>query len=102
MASTTTPNVPLKDRLRQLMIDYGSMALWVYFGLFVAVLIGFAVAIRSGVEVKSTAGTAGTWAAAYVATKLTQPVRILATLGLTPIVMRVVRWVKRPREPKQP
>ena len=44
MASTTTPNVPLKDRLRQLMIDYGSMALWVYFGLFVAVLIGFAIA----------------------------------------------------------
>jgi hypothetical protein len=93
----TTPSTPktLKDRLRQLLVEYGSLALWVYFGIFAVVLVGFAVAILSGAKVESAAGTAGTWGAAYLATKLTQPLRILATLVLTPLVVRVVRRVKR-------
>jgi hypothetical protein len=85
---------PLKERLRQALIEYGSLALWVYFAIFALVLIGFATAIRLGVKVEGTAGTAGTWGAAYVATKLTQPLRILATLAVTPIVVRVARRLK--------
>jgi hypothetical protein len=93
----TTPSTPktLKDRLRQLLVEYGSLGLWVYFGIFAVVLVGFAVAILSGAKVESAAGTAGTWGAAYVATKLTQPLRIVATLVLTPLLVRIVRRVKR-------
>jgi len=93
--STTTPNPPpLKDRLKHLMVEYGSLAIWVYFAIFLLVLVGFAIAIQSGVKVESAAGTAGVWGAAWVSTKLTQPLRILATLVLTPFVMRVARRIK--------
>ena len=96
MTAETSPSTPSrKDRLKKLFVEYGSLALWVYFGIFVVVLVGFAAAIRLGLNVDSTAGTAGVWAAAYVSTKLTQPLRILATLALTPVVMHVVRRLKR-------
>jgi hypothetical protein len=85
---------PLKERLRQALIEYGSLAIWVYFAIFVLVLVGFATAIRFGVKVEGIAGTAGTWGAAYVATKLTQPLRILATLAVTPLAVRIARRVK--------
>ena len=94
-----TPKVPLKDRLKQLMVEYGSLALWVYFGIFAVVLVGFALAIRFGMNVESAAGTAGVWGAAWVSTKLTQPLRILATLALTPVVMQVLRRIKRQPPP---
>ena len=68
------------------MVEYGSLAIWVYFAIFFIVLVGFAIAIKSGVKVESAAGTAGVWGAAWVSTKLTQPLRILATLALTPFV----------------
>ncbi|HEY3496494.1 MAG TPA: hypothetical protein VGK73_17540, partial [Polyangiaceae bacterium] len=73
MTTATSPGTPpLKDRLQKLLVEYGSLALWVYFGIFAVVLVGFATAISLGVEVESAAGTAGTWGAAYLATKLTQ------------------------------
>jgi hypothetical protein len=95
VTSTTTPNAPpLKDRLKHLMVEYGSLAIWIYFAIFLLVLVGFAIAIKAGVKVESAAGTAGVWGAAWVSTKLTQPLRILATLVLTPFVMRVARRIK--------
>lgn len=81
---------PLKDRLKTLLEEYGKVAVVVYFAIFAAVLGGFAIAIRLGVEVDSAVGTAGTLGAAWVATKLTQPLRILATLVLTPLVAKLV------------
>jgi len=92
----TTPNVrTLRERLKELLVEYGSLALWVYFGLFGVVLVGFTIAIQAGVKVESAAGTAGTLGAAYLATKLTQPLRILGTLVLTPLVVRIARRLKR-------
>lgn len=84
----------MKERLQKLLVEYGSLGLWVYFAIFALVLIGFALAIQLGVDVDGAAGTAGTWGAAYVATKLTQPLRILATLVVTPLVVRVARRFK--------
>jgi hypothetical protein len=96
MPAQPSPNTPSrKDRLQKLVVEYGSLALWVYFGIFVIVIVGFAATIRLGLNVESTAGTAGVWGAAYVSTKLTQPLRILATLALTPVLMHVVRRIKR-------
>jgi hypothetical protein len=77
------------------MIDYGSLALWVYFIIFGVVLVAFLFAFKFGIHVKSPVASVGTWGAAYLATKLTQPLRILATLALTPIVMKVLRFRKR-------
>lgn len=71
-----------------------------YFSIFALVFAGFAIAISMGVTVDSAAGTAGTVGAAYVATKLTQPLRILATLLLTPILGKLVaRFGPRPQPP---
>jgi hypothetical protein len=89
-ASSTRP--PLKERLRTLMVEYGKLALVVYLAIFALVLFGFVLAIRMGIPVRGAGATAGTWAAAYVATKLTQPLRIMATLVLTPLV---IRWMPR-------
>jgi hypothetical protein len=86
-----------KERLKALLAEYGRVAIWTYFVLFGLVLTGFAVAIASGVEVKSAQGHAGVLGAAWVATKLTQPLRIGATLLLTPLVARLATKVRRPK-----
>ena len=87
----------MKDRLEALLQKYGKLALIIYFTIFGLVLTGFALAIRAGVQVESAAGEAGTLGAAWVATKLTQPLRILATVVLTPLVSRLVdRFRKAP------
>ena len=86
------------SRLQALLEEYGSTALITYFTIFALVLSGFAVAIQQGVEVKSAEGSAGVLAGAWVATKLTQPLRIAATLVLTPIVARLLKKTSPPAQ----
>lgn len=81
----------MKDRLQGLLVEYGAIALWVYFIMFAIVLFGFALALRFGIRVHGLAGSAGIWLGAYLATKATQPLRILATLALTPAVAGLTR-----------
>ncbi|WNG43295.1 hypothetical protein F0U60_03690 [Archangium minus] len=81
----------LKERFKSLMADYGRLAIWVYFTIFFATWAGFALAIHLGFQVEGAGGTTGTIAGGYVAAKVTQPVRIFATLGLTPPLERVLR-----------
>lgn len=76
----------LKTRYGALVEQFGQIALYTYLGLFAATWVGFWLAIRLGFEPEGVAGGAGTVGAAYLATKLTQPVRIVATLVVTPIV----------------
>lgn len=83
------------ERLKAQLAEHGPIAVWVYFGLFFIVLVSFVAAIRLGWAVESAAGSAGVWAGAYVATKLTQPLRIAATLVLTPLVTVIVRRFRR-------
>jgi hypothetical protein len=86
----------LRQRLNALFLEYGRVALWAYFGIFAVVLLGFAAAISLGFHDTTTAGNVGIWGAAYVATKLTQPLRIAATLALTPLLMKLAR-ARKPR-----
>lgn len=79
----------MRKSLKQVMAEYGPVALTVYLVLFAGVLAGSWAAIRLGWSPSGAAGSAGTFAAAYVFTKLTQPLRIAATLALTPIVAKV-------------
>jgi hypothetical protein len=82
-------------RFKTLLAEYGPVALWTYFGLFALVLSGFAIAIAAGVQVESASGGAGVLGAAWLATKLTQPLRIGATLLLTPLMARVATRFRR-------
>lgn len=76
-------------RFRQLILEYGIIALIVHYAIFAIVIVGFWFAIRSGWRTTSTAGTAGSWGAAYIAAKITQPLRIIATLAVTPLIARL-------------
>ena len=79
----------MRRTAKALLAEYGAAAVVVYFTIFFAVLGGFWLAIRMGWRPTGAAGNVGTFAAAYIATKLTQPLRIGATVLLTPIVARV-------------
>lgn len=89
----------MSERMKGTLAEYGRLALIIYLVLFAAVLAGFAVAIAFGVETASTAGNAGILAAAWLATKLTQPLRILATLAITPLAARGLKALRREKPP---
>ena len=95
---TSLPTIMNKERLKALLTEYGTLALYIYFAIFALVLVGFALAIQLGVKVESVAGKAGIWGTAWLATKVTQPFRILATLALTPLVAQLFKIRKK----KQP
>jgi hypothetical protein len=62
------------------------------------VLAGFAIAISAGFDVKDGPAGIGVLGGAWVATKLTQPLRIGATLLLTPAVAALLKkWRDRAR-----
>lgn len=84
----------MKQTLKQIMTEYGVTALVLYLVIFALVLAGSYLAIRVGWSPSSTSGQAGTFIAAYVVTKLTQPLRIAATVVLTPIVAKIYDRVK--------
>lgn len=89
-------------KLKQLLAEYGPVAATIYFALFFGVLIGIYLAINAGWAPEGVAGNVGAWTAAYLATKLTQPLRIGATLVLTPIVGRLRHRGAAKREPANP
>ena len=98
---TPTPAPPaakpsLKERMKSLMEDYGPVAFSVYFAIFLLCIAGVAVAFRLGFQMEGVGGTAGTLGAAWLATKVIQPIRILATLALTPPVGRA--WLRRKKQ----
>jgi len=79
----------VKKTVQKLLAEYGTIAVVVYFVIFFGVLGAFWLAIRFGWRPTSAAGSVGTFAAAYIATKLTQPLRIAATLVVTPLVAKL-------------
>jgi hypothetical protein len=81
-------------RFRDLMLQYGVIALIVHYIIFAIVIVGFWAAIRAGWQPTSAAASVGTWTAAYVATKVTQPLRIVATLAVTPFIARLYERVR--------
>lgn len=87
----------LKDRLAKHFAEYGKIALVTYLVLSVAAIVGFSIAIAVGAEPSSATGMFGVIGAGWLAAKATMPLRILATLGLTPIVAAVVHKIARRR-----
>jgi hypothetical protein len=70
------------------------VAIVTYFVIFLLTLAGFYIAISLGFKTEGTASGLGVVGAAYVATKLTQPLRIAGTLLATPLVAAVWRKLR--------
>lgn len=85
----------VQERFKGLVAEYGPLLFVVYFSIFGLVFVGSALAIQMGFQVSSAAGTAGVWGAAYLFTKVLQPLRIAATIALTPAVAAVVRRFRK-------
>lgn len=94
-----TKKPSLKQRLTKLYDKYGKVAVYTYLALSLSAIIGFSIAIGLGVEAESTGGVAGSIAAGWVAAKATMPLRILATLGLTPLIATLIARRKKDRGP---
>lgn len=79
----------MRKKLKEILAEYGPIAMVVYLTIFAVVLLGFWAAIHLGWQPKSLTANVGGFTAAYLATKVTQPVRIASTLAITPIVAKV-------------
>jgi NADH:ubiquinone oxidoreductase subunit 6 (subunit J) len=79
----------LKKTLKSVLTEYGAVALVLYLAIFALVLGGVYFALKAGWTPASATGKASTFVAAYIITKLTQPLRIAATVILTPLVARI-------------
>lgn len=90
VTGVATKKPPLSQRLKELLAEYGSIAITIYLVMFALVFGAFLVAIFAGIRSDSAGGIAGTIGAAWVATKITQPFRIAGTLALTPLVAALI------------
>ena len=88
----------MRNTLRNILAEYGAIAVVVYLALFFIVFIGAYFGIRLGWAPGGAAGTAGAWTAAYIITKITQPLRIGATVVFATFIGRL--W-QRGRPKKQ-
>ena len=89
--AATAAKPPLKQRLSALFDEYGRIAIVTYFTLSILTIIGFSVAIWTGVKPSSETGVIGVLIAGWALGKATLPIRIPITIALTPVVAYVVR-----------
>ncbi len=85
-----TDKPSLKQRLEEHLAEYGPIALVIYLTISALTITGFYIAIKTGLRSDSSTGTAGTLLAAWLASKLTLPLRIGATFILTPIAATIM------------
>jgi hypothetical protein len=98
----------MRKTFQKLIAEYGAIAVIVYFIIFFGTWAGAWVAIQRGVNLAALAArfglssngfvaNLGAGTAAYIFTKLLQPVRIGVTLILTPLLARAYERL-RPRD----
>ncbi len=92
----------LKERLSAHVSKYGSIAIYTYFTLSILTIVAFSIAIGIGIGPSSASGVLGAIGAGWIAAKATMPLRILATLGLTPLVAALYHRRKARRAAAQP
>ena len=90
----------MRKTFNNLLAEYGAVFVVVYFTIFFGVLFGAwaglrygwdprPLVVRIGLSPDGLVANAGPWVIAYGVAKVTQPVRIAATLVLTPIVAKL-------------
>jgi len=87
----------MRKTLKKILAEYGAIAVVIYLTVFFVVFVGAYFAISLGWAPESVAGTAGAWTAAYIVTKITQPLRIAGTIVLTTFLGKM--WDRR-RKPE--
>lgn len=87
----------MRKTLNQVLAQYGVVGVVVYLALFTLVLGGSWAAINLGWRPESLTGNVGSFTAAYLATKVTLPLRWAATIALTPMLAKAYERVVRPR-----
>ena len=85
----------LKERLSANFAQYGRIAIYTYIGLSLLAITGFSIAIGAGVAPSSATGVLGVIGAGWAAAKVTVPLRILATLALTPLLALLLQRRKK-------
>jgi hypothetical protein len=99
-APPAKPSRPsLKQRLSAQFNEYGKVAIITYFTISILTIAGFSIAIGLGVEPSSATGVFGVIVAGWALAKATLPIRVLITLGLTPIIAYVVTRRRRAPSP---
>jgi hypothetical protein len=93
--SEAAPKQTLKQRLKALFAEYGRVAIYTYLALSLLAITAFSIAIGAGVTPSSATGVFGVIGAGWVAAKATVPLRILATLALTPLIAALVQRRRR-------
>jgi hypothetical protein len=81
----------LRERLEEAIKVYGKLAFIIYLSSFALVFAGAALALEAGLDLSGAKREAGILAGAWLVTKITQPFRIAATLGITPLAARALR-----------
>ncbi len=82
----------VKAKLKQLAVDYGGLALAVWFGVFGLTFAAVATLVHLGVDwpwLTERTGSAGTLVAAYAVTKLLTPVRLAVVAAILPAAARL-------------
>lgn len=82
----------VKAKLKQLALDYGALALVVWFSVFGLTFVSVAALVHFGVDwpwLAEKTGGAGTLVAAYAVTKLLTPVRLAVVAAVLPWAARV-------------
>jgi len=87
----------MRTTLKQVFAEYGAIAVVLYLVLFTVVMVCAYLAIRLGWTPGTVSGQAGAWTAAYIITKITQPLRIAATVALTALIGRI--WKRGDKRP---
>ena len=99
----------MKKKLGNLVAQYGAVGLVVYLTSTCLVYVVFLVAMQLGWKPSGAVATGGVWIAAYVATKVTQPFRIVGAMAITPVLIRayeritgrrMVRLAEAPLKPE--
>jgi hypothetical protein len=98
----TPAKASLKERLSALFNEYGRIAIITYFSLSILTIIGFSIGIGIGLAPSTATGVIGVIIAGWAAAKATLPIRILITLGLTPVIGLVVARLRRTRADAPP
>lgn len=80
----------MRKTLQRILTEYGPVAVVVYLGIFFLVLFGAWGGIHFGWQPETLTGNAGAFTAAYLTTKVMYPLRIGATVAITPFIARAI------------
>jgi hypothetical protein len=83
----------VREKLNNLIVEYGAIGLVVYLTSTALVYLGFWIALQFGWRPSGATGNIAFWGTAYVAAKVTQPFRIAGTLIATPFIARIYERV---------